>query len=166
MEHGFACRERTGGSYKEYARSGFFQLLVASGITLILLFVARGPAGGKTGIKTSMIRTLSILLCALSIAVVLASMQRIALYSHEFGQTMLRFYGSTFAGWLGLVFGLIALSALVPAKRQWIAPASLLLAVAGLIGMNFYNPEARVAVTSRSRDSLAEFGWLGSISGS
>ena len=144
-------RERTGGSYKEYARSGFFQLLIASAITLILLFIARGPVERRTGVKIFTIRALSVMLCALSIVVVLASMQRIALYSQEFGQTMLRNYSSTFAGWLGLVFGLIALAAIVPAKRQWIAPASLILAVAGLIGMNLYNPEARVAKNNLDR---------------
>ncbi len=143
--------ERTGGSYKEYARSGFFQLLLASAITLVLLFIARGSLERNDGIRTRSVRILSVMLCVLSIVVVLASMQRIALYSQEFGQTMLRVYSSTFAGWLGLVFALIGISAIVPAKRQWIAPAALTLAVAGLIGMNLYNPEARVAKNNLDR---------------
>jgi MFS family permease len=143
--------ERTDGSYKEYARSGFFQLLIASAITLVLLFIARGSLERNDGIKTRSVRILSVMLCGLSIVVVLGSMQRIALYSQEFGQTMLRVYSSTFAGWLGVVFALIGLAAMVPAKRQWIAPAALALAVAGLIGMNLYNPEARVAKNNLDR---------------
>jgi MFS family permease len=144
-------KERTGGSYKEYARSGFFQLLLASAITLVLLFVARGSLERREPSGTRALRMLSVLLCALSIVVVLASMQRIALYSQEFGQTMLRVYSSTFAGWLGVVFALVGVAAVIPAKRQWIAPASLALAVAGLIGMNIYNPEAHVAKNNLDR---------------
>jgi Domain of unknown function (DUF4173) len=143
--------ERTGGSYKEYARSGFFQLLIASAITLVLLFVARGSLERREGSRTRSVRVLSLVLCVLSIVVVLASMQRIALYSQEFGQTMLRVYSSTFAGWLGMVFALVGVATVIPAKRQWIAPASLALAVAGLIGMNLYNPEAHVAKTNLDR---------------
>jgi Domain of unknown function (DUF4173) len=143
--------ERTGGSYKEYARSGFFQLLIASAITLILLFVARGSLERREGARVRVVRALSVVLCVLSIVVVLASMQRIALYSQAFGQTMLRVYSSTFAGWLGLVFALVGVAAIVPAKRQWLAPASLALAVAGLIGMNLYNPEAHVAKNNLDR---------------
>jgi Domain of unknown function (DUF4173) len=143
--------ERTGGSYKTYARSGFFQLLIASAITLVLLFIARGSLERREGPKTGIVRVLCVLLCALSILVVLASIQRIALYSQEYGQTMLRVYSSTFAGWLGVVFALIAIAAILPAKRQWIAPASLALAVTGLIGMNLYNPEARIAKNNLDR---------------
>jgi Domain of unknown function (DUF4173) len=143
--------ERTGGSYKEYARSGFFQLLIASAITLILLFVARGSLERREGAKIRLVRALSVVLCVLSIVVVVASLQRIALYSQAFGQTMLRVYSSTFAGWLGLVFALVGVAAIVPAKRQWLAPGSLALAVAGLIGMNLYNPEAHVAKNNLDR---------------
>ena len=144
-------KERTGGSYKEYARSGFFQLLIASAITLVLLFISRGALERRDEAKTRSVRILSVMLCVLSIVVVLASMQRIALYSQEFGQTMLRVYSSTFAGWLGVVFALVGVAAIVPAKRQWIAPTSLALAVAGLIGMNIYNPEAHVAKNNLDR---------------
>ena len=86
---------------------------------MVLLFVARGALERRDEAKVRLVRILSVMLCVLSIVVVLASMQRIALYSQEFGQTMLRVYSSTFAGWLGVVFALVGVAAMVPAKRQW-----------------------------------------------
>jgi Domain of unknown function (DUF4173) len=56
-------QERTGGSYKEYARSGFFQLLIASAITLILLFIARGPLERSKAAQARQVQVLSLILC-------------------------------------------------------------------------------------------------------
>ncbi len=136
---------RTGGSYKEYARSGFFQLLAASAITLIVLFAARGSLQRCVGRTRTILGSLSIILCTLSIVVVGSSVHRIRLYSGEYGQTMLRLYSTTFAIWLGVVFALLGVGSLLRAKTEWVGPVSIALAVTGLLGMNVFNPEAYVA---------------------
>jgi hypothetical protein len=138
-------RERTGGSYKEYARSGFFQLLAASAITLVLLFIARGALRRTQARHQTVISVLSVVLCGLSVVVVASSIQRILLYSQEYGQTMLRVYSATFAVWLGGVFVLVGIAAVMRSKREWVGFVSLALAFVGLLGMNVFNPERYVA---------------------
>lgn len=98
-------RSRPGAfTYAEYARSGFFKLLWAAGITLVLLLALRrsstgaGPIGRRAFVIAA---ELAILFTLLIVAV---AFQRLSLYVSVYGLSMLRLYCLVFAGWIALVY--------------------------------------------------------------
>lgn len=142
---GAAAIQARGLTYAEYARSGFFQLLWAAGITLALLlalrtFVDRSrPIGRRAFVVAA---ELAILLTLLIVAV---AFQRLSLYVSVYGLSMLRLYCLVFAGWIALVYGALSLALTrLGERRQWFPAAMVVTGIAGLLALNVANPEALV----------------------
>src|SRR5262249_38769752 len=143
---GAAAIQARGLTYAEYARSGFFQLLWAAGITLALLlalrtFVDRSrPIGRRAFVVAA---ELAILFTLLIVAV---AFQRLSLYVSVYGLSMLRLYCLVFAGWIALVYVALGVSLLGAGRpRQWFPAAMVLIGFAGLLALNVARPEAVVA---------------------
>ncbi|OWY59983.1 hypothetical protein B7486_71640, partial [cyanobacterium TDX16] len=101
--------ESTGLTYAEYARSGFFQLLWAAALTLLVLVGLRTCVQLSSAISRRAFAVLSLVAVALTLVMVHSAVVRLDLYADAFGLTMLRLCCTIFAWWLASVFVLTAL---------------------------------------------------------
>ncbi len=140
--------ETAGLTRAEYARSGFFQLLYAAGLTLAVLLVldrVRQPGHDRT------FRSFAVVSSLLTVLVVAVSIDRLLTYVDDFGWTMLRLYTVLFAAWIGLLFvGLAFRFAGLTTLRTWYPVFVAVTGLIWLLGLNILNPEAFVA-----RENLA-----------
>jgi uncharacterized protein DUF4153 len=159
---GFAVAQAiavTTTDYAQYARSGFFELLWASGITLVVLALfSRITAFNGTRARRAF-TALAELGIALTLLVVVVAFRRLSLYEAAYGFTMLRLYSQVFAVLVGVVFLFLA-AELAGAGRgkRWFAGAAALMALACLAGLNLASPET--LVTNWNLDRAAATGKL------
>ena len=149
--------ETAGLTYSEYARSGFWQLLVVTGLTVIVVGVAARMAPRSTTIDRVLLRTLLGLLSALTLAIVASALLRMADYEQAYGFTRRRLLVTVAELWLGALF-LLILVAGIRLRGQWVPQAALAAAVAALLGLAVLNPDAFIA-----QQNVARFGNTGRI---
>jgi len=140
-----------GVTYADYARSGFFQLLWVSGITLVLLvlFSRISNFAERNARRAFMVLALSAI--ALTLMIDAVAFRRLSLYEEAYGFTMLRLYSHIFAAWLAVVFFTLAAEFLgVWRRRRWFIGATLTTAVALLLVLNLASPEAMVVAFNTS----------------
>lgn len=146
-------RRTSGLSYADYARRGFFQLLAVAAITLGLLLVLRATTDATD-------RTFILLgeaAVVLTLFLVAGAIRRLGLYEAAYGLTLLRLASTLFALWIGGVFVLLGLSlAGVGRGRAWFVPCALVLGLAGLLVVNFANPEAVIVRRNVERFSATD----------
>jgi len=134
-----------GVTYADYARSGFFQLLWVSGITLAVLFLFSRISRFSNRANALAFMVLAESAIALTLMVDVVAFRRLSLYEEAYGFTMLRLYSHVFAAWTAIVFLLLAADFMgLWARRRWFVGATIVTALAVLLGLNFVNPEALV----------------------
>jgi hypothetical protein len=147
---------RTSGlTYAEYARQGFWQLLAAAVLTLVVVKGATLFAGPRTRAEQLLLQALLGLLGVLTIVIVASAFHRLRLYESAFGLTRLRLAAEAFALWLGGTFALLlAVGAL---RRTVTFPRVVLVwAAVALVAFSVANPDARIA--QRNVDRWRETG--------
>lgn len=137
-------RNRTGLTFAEYARSGFFQLVAVGLVTFVGLTMVRPIIRDGSGRGRSVLVGLAVTATCCTLAMVGAAVLKLDLYADVFGLTMLRVYTTVFAIWLGLAL-VIALTSLFRSSGEWMVPVVALTALAGVFTMNVVNPEQLVA---------------------
>lgn len=145
-----------GVTYSDYARSGFFQLLWVSGITLGMLFLFSRIS--RLSDRQSRLAFIVLAQCAIALTLLIdvVAFNRLSLYEEAYGFTMLRLYSHVFAVWVAGVFMLLAADFFgVWSRRRWFIGATLATAVAVLLGLNFINPEAVVVSLNASHARTA-----------
>ena len=147
---------RTSGlTYAEYARQGFWQLLAAAALTLIVVKAATMFAGPRTRAEQVLLRGLLGLLGVLTIVIVASAFHRLRLYESAFGLTRPRLAAEAFALWLAGTF--VLLLSLGALQRAAAFPRAVLAwAAVALIGFSIANPDARIA--ERNVDRWRETG--------
>jgi len=154
--------------YAEYARTGFFELLWAAGITLVvLLFFGRITAfSGRRGHRAFV--ALAELAIALTLLVVAVAFQRLSLYEAVYGFTMLRLYSHLFAVLVGVAFLYLAAElAGLGRGRRWFLGAASMTALALLACLNLAGPEALVVGWNLDRATASgklDVSYLGQLS--
>jgi len=134
-----------GVTYADYARSGFFQLLWAAGITAVILILFSRITGLTERTTRRAFAVLAQIAIALTLLIVVVASQRLSLYEDAYGFTMLRLYSHIFAVWIAVVFLLLAADmAGVIRRRRWFVGATSISAMAVLLALNLVNPEAIV----------------------
>jgi len=135
---------RTGLTYGEYARAGFFQLVAAALLTLLVLVGLRRYRQSSSPRLARRLKALELSTVALTLVVVGVAIRRLFLYEAELGLTMLRLSTIIFAGFIGFVFVVTGLSIAGRLRR---GPLEVVLAGALilLMGFNIANPEQIVA---------------------
>ncbi|MFI7282233.1 DUF4153 domain-containing protein [Micromonospora chersina] len=129
-----------GLSYSEYARSGFWQLLFVTLLTLAVLGgVSRWASRERPG-ERHLLRVLLGLLSALSVVIVVSALSRMWTYQKVYSFTGERIFVMAFELLLGAVF-LMILAAGVRWQGRWIPGTTVALAVAMLLGLAVLNPE-------------------------
>ncbi|MEU1752669.1 DUF4173 domain-containing protein [Micromonospora matsumotoense] len=142
---------RTAGlTYAEYARAGFWQLLVVTGLTVIVVGVAAQIAPRATVSDRVLLRALLGLLSALTLVIVASALSRMAAYEQAYGFTRQRLLVTVGELWLGVLF-LLTLVAGIKLRGRWVPRAALAAAVGALIGLAVLNPDAFIAQQNVNR---------------
>ncbi|MFD3649682.1 DUF4153 domain-containing protein [Streptomyces cyaneofuscatus] len=136
-------REKTGLDHAEYARQGFWQLLWATLLTLVVIALALrwAPRGGSR--DRTLVRAVLGTLCVLTLVVVASALRRMDLYVAEYGLTRLRISVAAMELWLGVVFVLILAAGVFGAR--FLPRAIAVSAAAAVLAFGAISPDAVVA---------------------
>jgi len=158
---------RTAGlTYAEYARRGFWQLLVVTALTLGVLAVAGRWAPRDNPRDRLLIRVLLGGLAALCLVIVASALLRMHTYEEAYGFTRLRVLVSACVLWLGSVLVMV-LAAGVRLRAGWLPQAAIGSGVAALIGLAMLNPDQFIAdrnVTRYAETGRIDVAYLSGLS--
>jgi hypothetical protein len=133
-----------GPTYAEYARSGFWQLLTVTVLTLAVVGLAARRAPSEDRTDRIVIRVLLGSLAGLTLVIVASALYRMNLYEQAYGFTRLRILVSACELWLGAVFAMV-LAAGVRLRARWLAQAVAASGAAALLGLALLNPDRFIA---------------------
>jgi len=131
--------ETTGLTYAEYARRGFFELVVVAALALPIVLVGDALARPRR-----LFRALSLLLIALLGVVVASALERMRLYTDAFGLTQLRLYAAA----LMLTLAAMCVWAVVTVLRErrgTFAVGAVAISFAAVAALDIVNPDAVIA---------------------
>jgi hypothetical protein len=142
-EGGRRIIETAGLTYADYARSGFFQLVAAAGLTVAALLVLRAQTRAATGRLAVLVKATSLITVVLTLSLVAVAVRRLDLYMDAYGLTTPRVIVFALNAWIGAVVVLLG-GAVAGAwrNRAWLGPAALVMGLLVLLSLNIVNPEA------------------------
>ncbi|MEV5679192.1 DUF4153 domain-containing protein [Streptomyces sp. NPDC052179] len=155
----------TGPTRSEYARQGFWQLLWATLLTLLVIALALrwAPRGGKR--DRTLVRSVLGTLCVLTLVVVASALRRMDLYVDEYGLTRLRISVAAVELWLGVVMVLILGAGVFGAR---ILPRAVAVSAAvGVLAFGLLSPDAVIAeqnVQRHRQDKPIDIAYLRGLS--
>lgn len=133
----------TGLTYSEYATQGFWQLLGATLLTLLVIALARRWAP-RDGVRDRrLVAAVLGVLCVLTLVVVASALRRMDLYVDAYGLTRLRLSVAAMELWLGLVIVLIMAAGVLGGR--WLPRAVAVSGAAGVLIFGLMSPDALVA---------------------
>jgi len=136
--------ETAGLSYSEYARHGFFELVAVTALVLPVLLLAHWLLRSESRAHERVFRALSGAMVALLFVIVASALQRMYLYTHEFGLTELRLYTTIFMLWISVVLIWLVFTVLRD-RRDRFALGVLTTGFAAVFLINALNPDALIA---------------------
>jgi hypothetical protein len=145
-------------TYAQYARHGFFELVVVSVLVLPVLLAANALARDRK----RLVRGLSGVLVGLELVVALSALQRLHIYEQRYGLTELRIYAIGVVGWLVCVFLWASVTILRGRVRRF-AVGAVAAGFAATAALNVLNPDALIARTNLSRPQ-ADLAYLQKLS--
>lgn len=136
-------------SYSQYAREGFWQLLWATLLTLLVIALALrwAPRGGAR--DRTLVRGVLGTLCLLTLVVVASALRRMDLYVDAYGLTRLRISVAAVELWLGVVLVLIMAAGAFGAKMLPRAVAAS--AAVGVLAFGLISPDGLIAEQNVAR---------------
>ncbi|MFI1285816.1 DUF4153 domain-containing protein [Streptomyces sp. NPDC020858] len=157
--------QSTGQTYAEYARQGFWQLLWATLLTLVVIALALRWAPRAGAGDRRFVRTVLGVLCALTLVVVASALRRMDLYVDAYGLTRLRVSVAAMELWLGLVIVLIMAAGVFGAR--WLPRAVAGSSAAVVLAFGLLSPDGMVAernVTRYTADKKIDLAYFQSLS--
>jgi hypothetical protein len=142
--------------YREYVRRGFGELLAVAVLTMLLILGLRWAAWKETEREMHAMNTLSTLMVALAIVILVSAFQRLLTWEsiQFYIATPLRLYIRAFMAWLGVLFVWLLLTMWWRPER--FAIGAFVGALAFLVTINMMNPDADVAAYNlRRQDDLS-----------
>lgn len=137
--------ETAGLTYAEYAREGFWQLIIAAGLTLCVVAVAVRMADVRRRSEAILLRALLGVLCVLTMVTVASAVHRLHVYEDAFGLTRLRLAAETLAWGLAGLFVVVLLVGSSNAIRRRGARIAVAGVAVGLLTFSLSNPDGRIA---------------------
>jgi Domain of unknown function (DUF4173) len=137
--------ETAGLTYSEYAREGFWQLLTAAVLTLVVVGGATVAARAKSRLDAVLLRALLGVLCALTIVVLVSALHRLRLYEDAYGLTRPRLLAEAVAFWLGGLFALVLAAGAWTRVRIQLARIAVAGTAAGLLLFSLADPDRLIA---------------------
>ncbi|MGW2179264.1 DUF4153 domain-containing protein [Streptomyces sp. NPDC001732] len=130
-------------SYAQYARQGFWQLLWATLLTLLVIALAlRWAPRGREGDRT-LVRSVLGVLCLLTLTVVASALRRMDLYVEAYGLTRLRISVAAIELWLGVVIVLILAAGVFGARM--LPRAVAVSAAVAVLTFGLISPDGLIA---------------------
>ncbi|WP_326587620.1 DUF4153 domain-containing protein [Streptomyces sp. NBC_01294] len=157
--------QSTGQTYAEYARQGFWQLLWATLLTLVVIALALRWAPRAGAGDRRFVRIVLGVLCALTLVVVASALRRMDLYVDAYGLTRLRVSVAAMELWLGLVIVLIMAAGVFGAR--WLPRAVAGSSAAVVLAFGLLSPDGMVAernVTRYTADKKIDLAYFQSLS--
>jgi len=139
-----------GLTYAEYARRGFFEMVVATVLVVPLLLGADWAAAEDTHRSRLALRATSTLLVLLLAGVLASAAYRMRLYQEAYGLTEDRLYGSVFLVWLAGVLGWLAFTVL-RGRRRGFAFGAIAGGLVCIALLHLLNPHALIARVNIAR---------------
>jgi hypothetical protein len=141
---------RSGLSYAEYARKGFFELLTVACLTLAMLWVLSIVSRREGTVQVRLFNLANGVMVALVLGMLASAFQRMWLYEQAYGFTQLRIYTHSFMVWLALVL-LLFVVALLAARPKLFSYGSYSSALAYLALLSIANPDAFIVQANIAR---------------
>ncbi len=135
-----------GLTYAEYARRGFFELVLAAVLagTLVVTLDLAVAARSRPQLAGALV------LLGLTAVVLVSALVRLRLYQEAYGWTELRFIVLTAIGWLGVAI-VVTAGLLVQRRTRWTLHVLGILILVTLGGLNVVGPQAFVAERNLER---------------
>jgi hypothetical protein len=137
--------ETAGLTYAEYARQGFWELLVAGALTLTVVGLAVLLAGTSERRHRLLLRALLGALCALTLVVLVSALHRLRLYEDAYGLTRLRLGAEASALWLGGAFVLVLVAGVIGRVRRNVADVAVAGTAVALVAFSLADPDGLIA---------------------
>ncbi|WP_221761232.1 DUF4153 domain-containing protein [Kibdelosporangium aridum] len=131
-------------SFATYARSGFWQLLAVTVLTLGVVAAVIRWAPRRTSKDRAWLRGLLGALSVLVLVIVASALTRMWTYQQAYGFTVLRLSVEAFELWLGLVYVMVIVAG-VRLEARWLPRAIAGSALGGLLVFAVLNPERLIA---------------------
>ena len=144
-----AVRSSVDLTYAEYARRGFFELVIAS-LLLLPVLAAINWAREHRAASTQLFLSLAAVLIVLLFVIMTSAWQRLSMYREAFGLTELRFYAAVTLPWLGIALIWFVASVVRDRIEQFLAGA-VLLAVAMLFALYVVSPQDLIVRANAAR---------------
>ncbi|MFI6084700.1 DUF4153 domain-containing protein [Streptomyces sp. NPDC051217] len=144
----------TGLTYSEYATQGFWQLLGATLLTLLVIGLARRWAPRDGARDRTLVSAVLGVLCVLTLVVVASALRRMDLYVDAYGLTRLRVSVAAMELWLGVVIVLIMAAGVFGGR--WLPRAVAVSGAAGVLIFGLMSPDALVAERNVDRYRTAD----------
>jgi hypothetical protein len=138
-----------GYTYADYARRGFFELLVVSLLTLMLVLGLHNFTWRETIRQSLVFKALASIIVALTGILLASALYRMLLYEEAYGFTGLRLYVQVFEIWLAVMFGWLLFTMWKPSQR--FAIGAFVAALGFLATMNTINPDATIVQQNFAR---------------
>ncbi len=146
----------SGLNYSEYARHGFFELCTVASLVLPLLLIADAVCLRQSNKTQITFKVLSATLIALVMVVMVSAMQRMQLYTSEYGLSELRFYTQAFMVWLATVC-VIFVGTVLRANRGLFAKLSYGAGLISIAALHIINPDALIQRTNLPMAKLQKY---------
>lgn len=137
-------RNRTGLTYAEYARRGFFQMLFAAGLALPLVYGAPFVAGTVGSRQGALVRGVMAAQLGLTTLVLASALWRLGLYVRAYGLTEDRLFGAAVLLWIALTIG-VFVPTVLRGQPHGAVFGAIVSAVGVLALLNLSNPAALIA---------------------
>jgi hypothetical protein len=154
---GRSTLERTGMTFAEYARRGFFELVTVACLALACLWALALVSWRERPLQLRAFNGLCAAMVALVLGMLASAALRMWLYEQAYGFTLLRVLTHSFMAWLAVVLALFLAALLLARPRLFSlgAPASALVY---LLALNLLNPDALIV-----RENIARYQATGKL---
>lgn len=156
-----------GLTYAEYAREGFFQLVMVAILSFVIISFAEQQVIQDNGAHLRSFKILSGVLVFQVIVILVSAFTRLSLYEDAYGFTTIRLYSHAFMIWFGVLLSLLSLHIWKNGKRTDFSLRAFSSVVVLLFVMNVMNPDVFIAKKNLERYASTgqiDAGYLGSLS--
>ncbi len=141
---------RTGVTYADYARRGFFELLAVACLALALLWALALCTRREHAWQRYSFNGACAGMIVLVVGMLASAFQRMLLYEEAYGFTRLRIYTHSFMIWLAIVLVLFLVALLRDRPRLW-SYGTFVAALIYLAALNIASPDALIVRANVAR---------------
>jgi hypothetical protein len=156
-----------GFTYAEYARKGFFELVLVAVFSYFIISIAEKQIIKKEESHMRSFKVLSTVLIVQVVFILFSAFTRLSLYEDAYGFTDTRLYSHALMIWIGVVLILLSHHIVTNGKRAAFTLRAAATIVILLFTMNMLNPDVFIAKKNLERYAVTgelDASYLGSLS--